>query len=58
MRLVLLRDLHFICIFIDAIKFELLALTIQSDIVQIWTHIKLTPLYCKEDALANWDGDP
>ena len=33
MKLVLLRDLHFICIFIDAIKSELLTLTFQSDIV-------------------------
>ena len=31
-RLILLRDLHFICIFIDAIKSELLTLTFQSDI--------------------------
>ena len=58
MRLGLLKDLHFICIFIDAIKSELLTLTIQSDIVRISTHIKLTPFYYKENALANWDWHP
>ena len=42
MRLVLLRYLHFICIFMDAIKSELLTLTFQSDIVRIWVHIKLS----------------
>ena len=31
MRLVLLRYLHFICIFVDAVKSELLTLTFQSD---------------------------
>ena len=31
MRFVLLRDLHFICIFIDAIKSELLTLTIHCE---------------------------
>ena len=35
MRVVLLRDLHFISIFIDAIKSDLLPLTFQSDIVRI-----------------------
>ena len=43
MILVLLRYLHFICIFIDAVMSELLTLTFQSDIVKIWTHIKLSP---------------
>ena len=44
MRLVLLRDLHFICIFIDEIKSELLTFIFQSDIVRIWAHIELSPL--------------
>ena len=30
----LLRDLHFICIFIDTIKLEILTLTFHSDIVR------------------------
>ena len=34
MRLVLIRDFHFICIFIDAIKLELLTLTFQSAICE------------------------
>ena len=55
MGLFLLKELHFICIFIDAIKLELLTLTIQSDIVRIWTNIKLTPFYYKKNALTNWD---
>ena len=55
MRLVLFRDLHFIRIFIDAIKSELLTLTIQSEIVRIWAHIKLSPSYYKANALTNWD---
>ena len=42
MALVLLRYLHFICIFIDAVKLELLTLTFQSNIVNIWAHTKLT----------------
>ena len=50
MRLILLRDLDFICIFIDAIKLELLTLTFQSDIVKIWAHIKL-PLLLQSDRL-------
>ena len=58
MRLILLRDLHFIYIFIDALKLELLTLTIQSQIVRIWTHIKLIPFYYKENASANWDWHP
>ena len=44
MRLVLLRDLQFICIFTDAIKSALLNVTFQSDIVRIWAHVKLSPL--------------
>ena len=52
MRLVLLRDLHLICIFIDAIKSELLTLTLQSNIVRIWAHIKLSPFYYKTNALS------
>ena len=37
MRFVLLRDLHFTYIFIDAIKSKLLTLTIESDIFfSIW----------------------
>ena len=55
MRLLLLRDLHFISIFIDAIKSELLTYTFQSDIVGIWLHIKLSPLHYKTNALANWN---
>ena len=54
----LLRYLHFICIFIDAIKSELLTLTFQSDIVRIWVHIKLSPFYCKANALTNWNLHP
>ena len=42
MALVLLRHLHFICIFIDAVKLELLTLTFQSNIVNIWAHTKLS----------------
>ena len=55
MRLVLLRDLHFICIFIDAVKSELLAVTFQSDILKIWAHVKLSLFYYKVNALTNWD---
>ena len=51
MRLVLLRDLHFICIFINAVKSEFLTLTFQSDIARIWTLIKLSPFYYKTNAL-------
>ena len=51
MRLALLRDLHLISIFIDAIKSELWTLTFQSDIVRIWTHIKLLPFHYKANAL-------
>ena len=35
MGLVLLRDLHSICIFIDAIKSDLLTFIFQSDIVRL-----------------------
>ena len=35
MGLVLLRDFHAICIFIDAIKSDLLTFIFQSDIVRI-----------------------
>ena len=47
MTLVPLSDLHFICIFTDAIKLE------QSDIVKIWAHIKLSPFYYKTNAITN-----
>ena len=47
-RLVLLRDFHLICIFFDAIRSELLTSTIQSDIVRIWAHIKLSPNLTKK----------
>ena len=50
MRLALLRDLHFICIFINAIKSELLTLTFQSDIVRICARIKISPFYYKANA--------
>ena len=58
MTLVLFRDLHFIWISIDANKWELLILSFQSDIVRIWAHIKLLPLYYKTNALINWDLRP
>ena len=51
MKLVLLKYLHFICIFMDAIKSESLTLTFQSDIVSIWVHIKLSPFYYKANPL-------
>ena len=41
----------------DAIKSELLTLTFQSDL-RIWVNIKLSPFYCKANALANWDLHP
>ena len=53
MRLLLLRDLHFISIFIDAIKSQLLASTFQGDTVRIWAHIKLSPFYYKAKASTN-----
>ena len=45
------RDLHFTCIFIDAIKSELLTLTFQSDIVRIWAHTKLSTLLFQSKGL-------
>ena len=55
MRLLLLINLHFICISIDAIKSELLyAYTFQIEIVRIWAQIKLSPFYYKANALTNW----
>ena len=45
MRLVLLRDFQFICIFMDAIKSELLTSTFRKDIVRIQAHIKQSPFY-------------
>ena len=54
MRLLLLINLHFICIFIDAIKSELLTYTFETDIVRIWANIKLSPFYYKANALTNW----
>ena len=58
MTLILLRYLHFICIFMDAIKSELLTLIFKSDIVRIWVHIKLSPIYYKANALTNRDLHP
>ena len=55
MRFALLKDLHFVWIFIDAIKSELLTLIFESNIVGIWTRIKLSPFYYKVHALTNWD---
>ena len=46
MRLVVLQNLHFICIFIVTIKSELLTLTFQSDIVRIWAHTHLLQSKC------------
>ena len=57
MRIFLLRDLHFICIFHDTIKSELLTLTFQGNIVTIWAHIKLSLSYYKPNALTNWDSN-
>ena len=54
MRPVILRYLHFILIFIDTIKAELLNFILQSDIVRIWAHIKLSPFYYKANGLTNW----
>ena len=51
MRLVLLRNLHFIYIFTDAIKLELLTLTFKSGIVRISAHIKPSPSYYKANTL-------
>ena len=55
MRLFLLKDLHFISIFLDAITSELLTLTFQNNIVRIWAYIKLSTFYYKADGLANWN---
>ena len=51
MRHVLLRDLYFICIFIDTTRSELLNFIFQSDIMKIWAHIKLSPFYYKANGL-------
>ena len=56
--LVNLRYLHFICIFMNAIKSELMILTFQSDVGRLWAHIKLSPFYYKANALTNWDLHP
>ena len=53
MRLVLVRYFHFIFVFMDAIKSELLNLTFQSDIMTIRVHIKLSSFYYKANALTN-----
>ena len=58
MRLVLLRDLHFIGILIDTIKSELFTFTFQSDIVRIWAHIKLLLFYYKTNALTSSEWHP
>ena len=58
MKLVLLRYLHFIYIFMNVIKSELLILTFQSDVVRLWAHIKLSPFPYKANALTNWDLHP
>ena len=47
-------DLYFICIFIDAIKSELLTFIFQSDIVRIWAHIKISLFCYKSNGLTNW----
>ena len=52
MRFVLLGDLHFICIFIDAVKSGLLTLRFQSDIVRISDQIKLSP-FCHKTYTLN-----
>ena len=49
MTLVLLRDFHFIYIFIDAIK------TFQSDYVGIWARIKISSFYYKVSDLTHWE---
>ena len=43
-----LRYLDFICIFMDAIKSELLTFIFQSDIVRIWAHETVTLLLQSE----------
>ena len=44
MRLVVLRYLHFICIFMDVIKSELLTLTFQSDCEDVSSYQTITLL--------------
>ena len=51
MRLALLRDLHFTCIFIDAIKSELLTLKFQSDIVRISSSYQTMTLLLQSEPL-------
>ena len=53
MRFFFLRDLYFICIFIDAIWSDLLTLAFQSDILRIRAYIKLSRLLYKMKALTN-----
>ena len=48
MRLVLLRYLHFICIFMDAFKSELLTLTFQSDCEDLSSYQSITLLLQSE----------
>ena len=48
MRLAFLRYLHFMCIFMYAIKSELLTLTFQSDCEDL-----SSPFYYKANALTN-----
>ena len=49
---ILLRDLHFICIsMMQLSRSYWLCLTFQSDIVRIWAHIKLSPFYYKANTL-------
>ena len=48
MRLVLPRYLHFICIFVDAIKSELLALTFQSHCEDVSSYQTITRLLQSE----------
>ena len=48
MRLVVLRYLHFICIFMDAIKSELLTLTFESDLKDLSLYQTITLLLQRE----------
>ena len=52
MRFLLIRYFHFIFVFMDAIKSELLNLTFQSDMI-IRVHIKLSLFYYKANALTD-----
>ena len=45
--------LYFICIFIDAIKLELLTFIFHSDIVRIRAQIKVSPFYCRVNGKTN-----